>query len=83
MVPESLPLTKVLIRLTKERKQLHGVLDEYGGFAGIVTLEDVIETALGLEFADETDQEPDLRASARRRRGSILRARGKRREGEA
>lgn len=83
MVPESLPLAKVLIRLTKERKQLHGVLDEYGGFAGIVTLEDVIETALGLEFADETDEEPDLRASARKRRGSILRRRGRRRGREA
>ena len=45
-------------------------IDEYGVFAGLVTLEDVLEALIGLEIVDETDQVVDLRKLAflRRRR---------------
>lgn len=47
------------------REHIVLVLDEYGGMEGVVTLEDVIETLLGLEIVDEADKTVDMQALAR------------------
>ena len=51
------------------------VLDEYGGLAGVVSLEDVLEEMLGREIVDETDAVADLREAARQRRSALTQAR--------
>ena len=47
------------------REHVAAVIDEYGGTAGVVTLEDLVETLLDLEIVDEIDTVEDLRAAAR------------------
>jgi CBS domain containing-hemolysin-like protein len=54
VVPSTLPLPAVLERLRSARRQLAIVVDEYGGFAGIVSLEDIAEELVG-EIRDEDD----------------------------
>ena len=49
----------VLRRMSKQRRHLAIVLDEYGGTEGILTHEDIIETMLGFEIEDETDLKND------------------------
>ncbi|GAA1877914.1 hemolysin family protein [Williamsia serinedens] len=53
-VPTSLPLPEVLQEMDTRRVQMVAVIDEYGGFAGILTREDVAEELLG-DIADEHD----------------------------
>ncbi|GAA1803207.1 hemolysin family protein [Luedemannella flava] len=54
LVPESAALPRVLDRLRAERRQMACVMDEYGGFAGVLTLEDVAEELVG-DIRDEDD----------------------------
>ncbi len=73
-VPELAKLPTVLEEFIQRREQMFLVVDEYGGSAGIVTLEDVLETLLGVEIVDETDPAEDMQQLARqllsgRRRG--------------
>ncbi len=63
-IPEGQPVGKVLRRLIEQREHMALVTDEYGGIAGVVTLEDLVETTLGVEILDESDQVADLRAEA-------------------
>lgn len=71
-VPESASLQDVLYQFLQRREHLFLVVDEYGGSAGIVTLEDAIETLLGMEIVDETDDAPDMQDEARKRYASVL-----------
>ena len=72
-VIDATALDELLRTFLERREHLAAVIDEFGGFAGIVTLEDVIEELLGREIVDESDQETDLRAYAHRLREETLR----------
>ncbi len=65
-VPEVTPGHRLLNEFLKRRTHILAVVDEYGGMAGIVTLEDVLESLLGEEIVDETDSVVDLRKEALR-----------------
>lgn len=67
VVPELQPLTILWEKLLAVKAHIALVVDEYGGFEGIVTLEDVIETIIGLEIMDERDVEPDMQQYAKKR----------------
>ena len=65
VVPEDESLLEVFERLVEGRDHIARVIDDYGGTAGVVTMEDVIETLLGLEITDENDTTEDMQALAR------------------
>ena len=65
-VPETMPLASLLVELRAQGAQMALVVDEYGGTAGVVTLEDAVEEIVG-DVADEHD---------RRRGGAHLEASG-------
>ena len=64
-VPDSMPLSILLEFLLDQRQHIALVIDEYGGTKGLVTIEDVVETLLGMEIVDEMDRVEDMRALAR------------------
>ncbi len=52
--------------MLESRAQIMLAVDEFGTMMGVVTLEDILETLLGLEIVDEGDKTPDMQELARR-----------------
>ncbi|AUC74809.1 MULTISPECIES: CNNM domain-containing protein [unclassified Olleya] len=66
IVDRNLPIPTLFEQLVETRNHMALVVDEYGSVSGIVTMEDVIETLLGMEIMDESDNVSDLQSLARK-----------------
>ncbi len=62
----NLPIPALFEELVSTRNHIALVVDEYGSVSGLVTMEDVIETLLGMEIMDESDNVADLQTLARK-----------------
>ncbi len=65
VVPEMVSLLRLFEKLLDRREHIALVVDEYGRAAGLVTLEDILETLIGSEILDETDKIANMRKWAR------------------
>jgi CBS domain containing-hemolysin-like protein len=66
-VEQHTPLSQTLEELLDNRAHLLLVVGKYGGMQGLVTLEDVVETLIGIEIVDEADEIDDMRQLARQK----------------
>jgi len=66
ILPKSLTLAEAFNEVLRVRAHIVQVVDEFGSPVGILTLEDIIETLLGLEIVDEGDEFVDMQEQARR-----------------
>ena len=65
--PESTSVSKIWEKMLEKKEHISIIIDEYGCLRGIVTMEDIIETALGFEIVDERDAVTDMQKLARDR----------------
>ena len=63
-IPEVATVGTALRQILDRREPIAMPIDEHGGVSGLVTLEDLTETILGVEIVDESDRVADLRQSA-------------------
>jgi CBS domain containing-hemolysin-like protein len=77
-INENISISKLLDMFITRKEHLFVVTDNYGQTEGVVTLEDAIETLLGIEIVDELDTDVDKREVAKRKmkllRKEILKA---------
>ncbi len=65
-VPQIMPIPSLLDIFINKKEHMALVVNEFGRMEGIVSMEDVLETLLGLEIVDESDSEDDMQALARK-----------------
>ena len=66
MVERNIPIPRLFEKFVEAKEHVALVVDEYGSVSGLVTMEDVIETLLGLEIMDESDTDSDMQQLARK-----------------
>jgi CBS domain containing-hemolysin-like protein len=66
VVNRNVPIPNLFEKFIQEKEHIALVVDEYGSMSGLVTMEDVIETLLGLEIMDESDTDSDMQQLARK-----------------
>jgi CBS domain containing-hemolysin-like protein len=66
-VPDLISLSALFEQFFQDRQHIAVIVDEHGGTEGLVTLEDLIETLMGMEIVDETDNVENMRALARKK----------------
>jgi CBS domain containing-hemolysin-like protein len=76
VVMESEPIDELFSSFLEHREHMAMVVDHFGEMRGVVTLEDVIETMLGMEIVDELDRAEDMQALARESWKRRARSRG-------
>jgi CBS domain containing-hemolysin-like protein len=74
-IPEVATVEAALEQFLQRQEHILLAVDEFGGTAGVITLEDAVETLLGVEIVDETDTASDMRQLARERAETRRRAR--------
>ena len=67
IIPENASLSDALNDLVRSHQQMAVVVDEFGAFSGVITLEDIFESLLGVEIYEKDDPHPDMRELARQR----------------
>jgi len=67
VVPEFMHLRDLFERLFESQEHIAVAVDEYGGFSGVVTMEDLVETLIGMEIMDEVDAIEDMQKLARQK----------------
>ena len=67
MFDEKRKIKDIWEKMMKKKEQISIVINEYGGFQGILTMEDIIESVLGLEIMDEKDMVADMQKLAKER----------------
>ena len=64
-INENIPISKLIDMFIAKKEHMFVVVDSYGQTEGVVTLEDAVETLLGIEIVDELDSNIDMREAAR------------------
>lgn len=70
--PEEMRVSDIWQKMLEKKEHISVIIDEYGCMRGIVTMEDVIETMLGVEILDECDTIEDLQAMARKKFAPVM-----------
>lgn len=65
-IPVTFKLTELFDLFIEKREHIALVIDEFGNMAGIASMEDIIETLIGTEILDESDEDADMRERARK-----------------
>ncbi|MBJ2174069.1 HlyC/CorC family transporter [Aureibaculum sp. A20] len=66
VIDRNMPIPSLFNQLIESKNHIALVVDEYGSVSGLVSMEDVIETLLGLEIMDESDVDSDMQHLARK-----------------